>query len=52
MVKSAQKAYEKLYTKQTSTAVINEFPSKIPNRKKTSNEYSNLCEAEIPLDIS
>ena len=48
--KSAKKFYEKLYTKQTSTAATNEFLSKIPNRKKISNEHFNLCEAEISLD--
>ena len=44
-----QKNYEKLYTKQTSTAATTEFPSKILNRKKISNELFNLCEAEISL---
>ena len=29
-----KKNYEKLYTKQTSTAATNEFLSKIPNRIK------------------
>ena len=47
-----QKFYEKLYTKQTSTAATTEFLSKILNRKKISNEHFNLCEAEIPLDVS
>ena len=47
-----QKFYEKLYTKQTSTAATTEFLSKIPNRKKISNEHFNLCEAEISLDVS
>ena len=42
--------YEKLYTKQTSTAATTEFVQKIPNRKKISNEHFNLCEAEISLD--
>ena len=28
------------------------FLSKIPNRKKISNEHCNLCEAEISLDVS
>ena len=32
---------------KTST---NEFLSKIPNRKKMSNEQVNLCEAKISLD--
>ena len=47
-----KKNYEKLYTKQTSTAATTEFLSKIPNRKKISNERFNLCEAEISLDVS
>ena len=37
-----QKNYEKLYKKQTSTAATTEFLSKIPNRKKISNEQFNL----------
>ena len=37
-------------TKQTSTVATTEFPNKIPNRKKISNEYFSLCEAEISLD--
>ena len=37
-------------TKQTSTVANSEFLSKIPNRKKISNEHFNLCEAEISLD--
>ena len=45
-----QKNYEKLGTKQTSTAATTEFISKIPNRKKISNERFNPCEAEISLD--
>ena len=50
ILKSA-KNYEKLYTKQTSTAAAAaEFFSKILNIKKTSNEQFYLCEAEIPLD--
>ena len=36
--------------KQTSTVATTEFLSKILNRKKISNEYFNLCEAEISLD--
>ena len=44
------KNYEKLYTKQTSTAVTTEFLSTIPSRKKISNEHFNLCEAKISLD--
>ena len=42
--------YEKLYTKQTSTAATTEFVQKIPNRKKIYNEDFNICEAEISLD--
>ena len=37
-------------TKQASTVAPTEFPSRIPNRKKISNEHFNLCEAEISLD--
>ena len=33
-----RKIYEKLYTKQTSTAATTKFLSKIPGRKKISNE--------------
>ena len=52
ILKSAKKKnYEKLYTKETtSKAATTEFLSKIPNRKKISNEYFNLCEAETSLD--
>ena len=39
MVKSAKSFYEKLYNKQTSTAATIEFFSKVPNRKKISNEH-------------
>ena len=49
ILKSAKK-YEKLCTKQTSTAATFEFLSRIPNRKKISNEHFNLYEAEISLD--
>ena len=38
-----------LYTKETSTAATTKFLSKIPNRKKKSNEHFNLCEAETSL---
>ena len=41
--------YEKLCTKQTSTAATTEFLGKITNRKKISNKHFNLCEAEISL---
>ena len=40
----------KLYTNFTSTAATTEFVRKIPNRKETSYEHFNLCEAEIFLD--
>ena len=33
----------------SSKAATNEFLSKIPNRKKISNEQFNLCEAKISL---
>ena len=52
ILKSAKHFHEKLYTKKTSTAATTEFLSKIPNRKKISNEHFNLCEAEISLDVS
>ena len=35
--------YEKLHTKQTSTAATTEFLSKICNTRKISNEHFNLC---------
>ena len=42
---------KKLYTKATTfQAVTTEFLSKIPNRKKISNEDFKLCEAETSLD--
>ena len=41
----------KLFTKWTSsTAASTEFVCKTLNRKKISNEYFNLFEAEISLD--
>ena len=45
-----QKVYGKLYTKETSIAAATEFLSKIPKRKKISNEQFNLCETEISLN--
>ena len=45
-----EKNYEKLYTKKTSIAATTVCPTKIPNRKKISNEHFNLCEAAISLD--
>ena len=50
ILKSEKKKIMKLYTKWTSTAATIEFVCKIPNRKKISNEYFNLCEAEISSD--
>ena len=44
-----KKKNEKFYTKRTFTAATTEFFWTIPNRKKISNEYFNLCEAEISL---
>ena len=49
ILKSAKK-YEKLFTKQISTAATTEFLSKISNIKKKSNEHFNLPEVEISLD--
>ena len=37
-------------TKETSTVATNEYLCKISSRNKISNEYFNLCEAEISLD--
>ena len=49
--KKRKEKKRKLYTKRTSTAAATtEFVQKIPIRKKISNEYFNLCEAEISLD--
>ena len=50
ILKSANKICEELYRKQTSTAATTEFLSKVPNRRKISNEHFNLCETEISLD--
>ena len=51
ILKSAKKFYQKLYNKETtSKAATTEFLSKIPNRKKISNEQFNLYEAKISLD--
>ena len=47
-----KKKYQKLYTKQTSTATTTEFLSQISNRKKISNEQFYLFEAEISFDVS
>ena len=49
-IHKSTKKYEKLCTKQTFTTATTEFLRKIPNIKKMSNEYINLCEAEISLD--
>ena len=51
-LKKKIKNNQKLYNKQTSTAVTTEFLSQIPKRKKMSNEQFNLCEAETFLDVS
>ena len=51
-LKKKKKNNQKLYNKQTSTAVTTEFLSQIPKRKKMSNEQFNLCEAETSLDVS
>ena len=51
-LKKKKKNNQKLYNKQTSTAVTTEFLSQIPKRKKMSNEQFNLCEAETFLDVS
>ena len=43
--------YAKLYIKETTCkAATTEFFCTISNRKKISNEYFNLCEAETSLD--
>ena len=43
--------YAKLYIKETTCkAATTKFFCKISNRKKISNEYFNLCEAETSLD--
>ena len=51
-LKKKIKNNQKLYNKQTSTAVTTEFLSQIPKRKKMSNEQFNLCETETSLDVS
>ena len=51
--KKKKKNYEKIYTKQMSTATTTtEFLNKIPDRRKISNEQFNLFEAEIYFDVS
>ena len=51
IVKSANNYYEKIYTKEaTSNDSTSKLFSKIPNRRKMSNEQCNLCEARISLD--
>ena len=47
-----KKIYQKLYTKQTSTATTTEFLSQISNRKKISNEQFYLFEPEVSFDVS
>ena len=45
-----KKKYEKRYPKQFSTTATTVFLSKVPNRKKISNEHSSLCEVEVSLN--
>ena len=55
ILKSAQKKKKKIYIKQNSTATTTtttEFLSKIPDRRKISNEQFNLFQAEISFDVS
>ena len=57
ILKSAQKKKKKkkIYIKQKSTATTTtttEFLSKIPDRRKISNEQFNLFQAEISFDVS
>ena len=49
ILKSAKKKfYEQFCTKETTSKTATaEFISKIPNRKKISNEHFHLCEAKI-----
>ena len=46
ILKSAKKLWKTLHQANFATT---EFVSKIPNRKKISNERFNLCETEISL---
>ena len=41
--------YETLYIKETTSKAATEFLTKIPNRKKTSNEQLNFCKVKISL---
>ena len=48
ILKFAKNFYEKLYTKETTSKVLTtEFLSKIPNKKKISNEKFHLCEMKL-----
>ena len=49
-----KKKKKKIYIKQKSTATTTttEFLSKIPDRRKISNEQFNLFQAEISFDVS
>ena len=49
ILKSEKKNYENSTPTSTATSAT-EFISKIPHRKKISNEHFNLLEAEISLD--
>ena len=49
ILKSEKKNYENSTPTSTATSAT-EFISKIPYRKKISNEHFNLLEAEISLD--
>ena len=50
----SKKKKKKIYIKQKSTATTTttEFLSKIPDRRKISNEQFNLFQAEISFDVS
>ena len=48
ILKSAKNFYEKLYTKRQSPKLFTSYLlTKIPNKKKISNEQFHLCKAEI-----
>ena len=50
IIKSTKKNYEDFHTKEkTSKAATTEFVSKIPYRKKISNENFSLCKVETSL---
>ena len=51
ILKYAKNFYENLYTRgNISRDAIDELLNNIPNSRKISNGYFNLCEAEISLD--